>query len=59
MAELEPSDGSVTNSPERRLRIQSPSIPTCAIEANTSGSCRAIHRNRGGAVIDTQSPARS
>ena len=57
--ELEPSDGSVTNSPESFVRIQSPSMPTCAIDAKTSGSCRAIQRKRAGAVIATQSPARS
>ena len=56
MPELEPSDGSVTNSPESLVRIQSPSMPTCAIDPNTSGSWRAIQRNRAGAVIETQSP---
>ena len=57
MAELEPSERSVTNSPHSRVRIQSPSIPTWAIAPNTSGWWRAIQRKRGGAVIDTQSPA--
>ena len=44
------------NSPQSLVTIQSPSIPTRAIPANTSGSCRASQRNRAGAVIDTQSP---
>jgi hypothetical protein len=32
-------------------------MPTCAIDAKTSGSLRAIQRKRAGAVIATQSPA--
>ena len=59
MPELEPSEGSVTNSPESRFRIQSPSMPRWATAAKTSGSWRAIQRRRAGEVIATQSPARS
>ena len=57
--ELDPSEGSVTNCPDSFVKTQSPIMPTCAISAKTSGSCRAIQRNRAGAVIATQSPARS
>ena len=57
--ELEPSDGSVANSPVSRVHSQSPSMPTWAARANTSGARSAIQRNRAGAVIATQSPARA
>lgn len=59
MPELEPSDGSVANSPVSRVASQSPSMPTWAICANTSGAFWAIQRKRAGAVIATQSPARA
>ena len=59
MPELEPSETSVANSPERRVASQSPSIPMWRIAANTSGRFRAIQRTRAGAVIATQSPARA
>ena len=57
--ELEPRLASVTNSPVSFVSTQSPSMLTWAIWENSSGSWRAIHKNRAGEVIDTQSPARS
>jgi hypothetical protein len=56
IAELDPTDGSVMWRPVSRYTIQSLSMPSMATRAKSSGSWRASHRSRGGAVIATQSP---
>jgi hypothetical protein len=56
IAELEPIEGSVTYRPDRRKSIQSLIMPRCAMLLKSSGLFFFIHRRRGGAVIETQSP---
>ncbi len=57
MPELDPHDGSVANSPDRRASTQSLSIVTWATRSRTSGSWATIHSSRAGEVMATQSPA--